>query len=92
MAKTQSPGDVAAWMLERLTGERCLYQEVAVYEIEKRFGKGFTYTNELGNPAIDRAVLREFRKLTEGEVVWDRGERMWRYRESHEPTDRRQVD
>ncbi len=73
--------DVAKWMLETLTRQRELDQEDAAYEIERRFGKRFIYENDNGNPAISREVLKEFRTLTEGTVVWIRGERRWRFRE-----------
>jgi hypothetical protein len=33
------------------------------------------YENENGNLAINRQVLKEFRKLTEKTVVWERGVR-----------------
>ena len=48
--------------------------------IEREFGPGFIYKNESGNPAIDKRVLREFRELTESNVVWDRLAFAWRHR------------
>lgn len=84
--------EVAEWMLQRLEKERYLYQEIIVYDIEGKFGDGFTYVNNNGNLAVDRRVLREFRRLTERNVIWERGERMWRYREGYDPPDKRQVD
>jgi hypothetical protein len=72
--------DVAEWMAAELERTRELDQETAVDRIARLFGKEFTYTNENGNPAIDRRVLKEFRKLSEDYVVWDQGERMWRKR------------
>jgi len=84
--------DVAEYMLKHLQEAQHLYQEVIVYKIRNDFGDEFVYTNENCNLAIDRKVLKEFRKLTEGTVVWERGERMWRKRKSHDPPNRRQVD
>ena len=80
----QPAKDVAAYMLQRLNEEDILYQEVVVYEIQDTFGDEFVYTNENGNLAIDRRVLAEFRKLTEGQVVWSRRERFWRRREDYD--------
>lgn len=84
--------DVAQWMLEQLNSANWLYQETIVYQIRENFGKEFTYDNENGNLAIDRRVLREFRKLTDENVVWDRGERCWRFRQSYDTPDKRQVE
>lgn len=84
--------EVAFWMVKRLEEEKYLYQETIVFEIESKFGSKFIYINENGNQAINRRVLSEFRKLTEKDVVWERGERMWRKRENYDPTGRRQVD
>jgi hypothetical protein len=78
--------DVAQWMLADLKRQEYLYQNEVVYEIGKRFGARFTYTNENGNLAIDQNVLKEFRQLTADNVTWERGERMWRFRkESDDP-------
>ena len=86
-----TPSDVAAWMAEELDRVEYLYQETAVYEIQTRFGDEFVYTNDNGNLAISREVLREFRKLTADTVVWERGERYWRFRESYDSPGRRQA-
>jgi Family of unknown function (DUF6953) len=50
----------------------------------------FTYDNDNGNLAISRNVLSAFRRLTGEDVVWDRDERMWRHRESHDAPGRQQ--
>ncbi len=84
-----SAKDVALWMLEKLKRERTLYQETAVGEIAHIFGEKFVYDNRQGNPAIDKDVLTEFRKLTEDTVVWERGERAWRFRDDTDPLSRR---
>jgi hypothetical protein len=86
------PADVAQWMVEQLEQEECLYQETVVCEIASRFGPEFVYINENGNLAIDRRVLREFRKFTEKTVVWERAERMWRKRQRYDPLDSRLAD
>ena len=69
-------------MSQELDRVQFLRQDQAAYDIKSTFGNEFTYINEHGNLAIDRRVLREFRTLTKDDVVWDRGERMWRRRAS----------
>ena len=80
--------EVAEWMLEELKREKYLHQEQVVYDIETKFGGEFTYINEYGNPAIDKRVLQVFRNLTEYSVVWESGEKLWRFREDHDPPGR----
>ena len=84
--------DVAAFMLKRLNEAKTLYQEVVVQEIQYQYGNEFVYINENGNLAISRKVLSEFRKLTEGQVVWSRGERYWRFRLDYEAPESRMTD
>jgi hypothetical protein len=82
--------DAADWMLKKFNeDDGILYQEEAALAIEELFGEGVTYLNENGSLAIDPAVLKEFRKLTEDTVVWVRGERYWRRRESFDEPGRR---
>jgi hypothetical protein len=64
--------------------------DMVVYEIADKFGEEFTYQNENGNRAIDRAVLKAFRALTEDTVIWERGQRMWRRREGFDESGRQQ--
>ena len=85
-----TPTQIAEWMIEQLNRKQYLYQEEAVYEIEKLFGKEFTYPNGNGNLAISNAVLVAFRKISEKTVVWERGERMWRQRGRGDEPGRRQ--
>jgi hypothetical protein len=70
--------DVAARLQEEFEQRGVLPQERAVRIIKDEFGAEFVYKNENGNPAIDRKVLREFRKLTDGSAAWDRSEKAWR--------------
>ena len=86
-----TPAEVAKWMLEELRRSGELYQEDAVWEIQRKFGSEFVYENENGNLAISRQVLKEFKALTPG-VVWEPGERMWRKREEGDPEGRRQAE
>lgn len=83
--------EVASWMVQQLDLQRELYQEDIVDELAASFGSEFVYENENGNLAIHQRVLTEFRKLTP-DVVWERGERMWRRRHPGDSPGRRQVD
>lgn len=84
--------DVAKWMLAQLNTSAYLYQETVVYDIKKQFGPDFVYTNESGNLAIGKDVLREFRKLTDGQVIWEKPEKAWRKLRPSETYTGRQVD
>jgi hypothetical protein len=79
-----NPREVAEFMLKRLTEDEVLYQNQVVYEIDEKFGADFVYINQNGNLGINKNVLSEFRKLTEGKVVWSRGQRFWRFIEDYE--------
>lgn len=74
--------EVANWMHEQFGQNTYLYQEDVVWKIKQQFGADFVYDNENGNLAISKSVLREFRKLTEEDAVWERGARCWRKRNS----------
>ncbi|CAM0797994.1 hypothetical protein RZS21_19855 [Acinetobacter baumannii] len=65
-------------MVKELDEQEFLYPEWAVWEIQEIFGDDFVSENENGNLTISKVVLKEFRKLTEGEVVWMRSEKAWR--------------
>jgi len=92
VSELPTSGDVARWMRDKIIKDKRMYQEHVVYKIRDEFGKEFIYTNNNGNPAISRAVLKEFRKLTENLVVWEKGERCWRLRSQHDTPGKRQVD
>jgi hypothetical protein len=81
---------VAAWMASRLEAEGEKYQDEVAPEILSRFGDRYTYENGLGNLAIKKDVLAEFRKLTGDKVIWERGRRLWRFREPGDAPGRRQ--
>ena len=84
--------DVANWMLDKIIKKRELYQNDVVYQIEEKFGSRFVYENRNGNLAINREVLKEFRKLTEKTVVWSRIEFCWRIRGADDPKVGRLVE
>lgn len=57
-----------------------LDQETVAWELHRQ-DDSLTYTNGNGNLGISKAVLAAFNKLTSnGEVVWSRSDRQWRYR------------
>lgn len=69
----------AQYMLEVLDRDGVLYQQQVVYELGERFGETCTHQNANGNLAISSKVLAEFRKLTEGKVVWEKSGFCWRW-------------
>lgn len=85
-----SAEDVAKWMLEQIGEKKPLYQDKAAWEIKKKFGSSFVYDNENGNPAIEKAVLDKFRKLSGNDIVWSRGDFCWRRRRANDKPGRQQ--
>ena len=83
---------VAEWMEAELASATFLHQETAVLQTTREFGDPFAYINEKGNWTLAKNVLREFLKLTEGSVVWDRSERAWRKLGDNESYSGRQVE
>ena len=83
--------EIAQWMVDQLEIRSELYQEDAVHEIAHMFGEEFTYENENGNAAIDKTVLKEFKKLTGDSVIWEHGQRMWRKRHDYDEPGRMQY-
>jgi hypothetical protein len=84
--------EVATWMFTQFDRSNYLCQDDTVYKIKKKFGKDFVYDNENGNLAIEKSVLKEFRRITEGKVVWERSEKAWRKLRPTEKYKGRQVD
>ena len=87
-----TPEAIAQWMASRLDEDKRgrLYQSDAVAEIAKLFGDEYTYTNDNGNPAIDKRILTAFRKITGNAVVWERWDFCWRKREDDDAPSRKQ--
>lgn len=84
--------DVAEWMAGHFGTAKYLYQDTVVYKIKKQFGDEFVYTNENGNSAIGKDVLKHFREITEGNVVWEKGSRAWRMLRNNETYKGRQTN
>ena len=69
---------MAQWMLEQFK-DGLLCQEAVADALEKNHGSDYVTENERnGNLSINKSLLREFRKITEGKVVWDRYDKNWR--------------
>ncbi len=77
---------VAKWMVQQLADQRSLYQEGLAKQIRDRFGEGFVYQTARGDLAINNLVLRAFGELNGNNVVWERANLRWTYREPfHRP-------
>jgi hypothetical protein len=83
--------DVAEWMLITIQELGELSQNDAFYEINKRFGSGFTTISNSGSPSLGRGVLTAFRKISDDTVIWERGDKKWRKREFFDAPGRRQY-
>lgn len=90
MPKVFVAEDVAAWMLSEVRAKRYLDQEDIVWKIQKKFGTNFTYDNDYGNLAVDKKVLRIFKKISSDEIVWSRSDKQWRIRERGDAPGRQQ--
>lgn len=75
---------VAQWMVKTLREQGEIYQDEVADTLHEKFSEEFVYENENGNWGISKAVLKEFRKLTEGWVKWEPSGRYWRLREKGE--------
>jgi len=89
MTDDVTPEIIAQWMVGEIEREQQLDQASAVSEIATRFGPEFVYENGNGNPAIDRRVLRAFRRATGDTVVWERWEFCWRQRNAYDAPGRK---
>jgi hypothetical protein len=86
--KTTSPALVAQFMAQLLRDRALLEQRLAAARIRERFGDEFTYRSRNGQWAIAKPVLTEFRKLTNDDLVWERGCQSWRRRRLSDPRGR----
>jgi hypothetical protein len=83
--------DVAEWMLTTIQEQGELSQNNAFYEINKRYGSGFTTITNSGSPSVGRGVLAAFKKISDDVVIWERGEKKWRKREFYDAPGRQQY-
>lgn len=76
------------WLMNSNRKSFCIKKQPSI--VSKKFGKDFVYTNVNGNLSIGKDVLKEFKKLSGDDVVWERGEKAWRYRASYDSAGRQQ--
>jgi len=86
-----TPSDVAQWMLSTIQEQGELTQSNAFYEINKRFGTGFTSITNSGSPSVGSSVLTAFRKISDDVIIWERGDKKWRKREFYDVPGRQQY-
>lgn len=70
---------ICEWMIDQLQERKQLYQRQVVDFIRSQYGDKYLYTNENGNPAIEKIVLREFRQQAKGRSAWDKHGSYWRW-------------
>jgi len=87
-----APAEIADYMISILERNNYLQQLTIVEEIKNTFGEEFTYINQNGNLAIRKDILLIFKRKTAGKVVWESGEKRWRFRESYDPQNKRRAD
>lgn len=75
-----TPDTVAAWMLDRVEREGCIYQDDVVDYLVKAKREDLLTENADGNLAIGKTVLASFLKLTATTVAWVKPDRYWRWR------------
>lgn len=72
-----TPTEIAQWMIDQFEERRTISQYIMARRIRETFGEEWLYRNQNGNPAIDKKVLAEFRKLKDESIEWDRGSQEW---------------
>jgi len=72
--------EVAAWMVNALASEGCLYQDDVVDFLIRSKQEVFLTENTDGNQVLNLPLLNAFKKLTADNVVWVRSGFYWRYR------------
>ena len=78
-------------MVESLQSQGRLSQSQTAEAIRVNFGDEFIYRNDNGNPAIDKAILKHFKKATADSAVWSKSGFYWRLREPDDDPNKRQV-
>ncbi|QXT36859.1 hypothetical protein KV697_06040 [Sphingomonas sanguinis] len=86
-----TPQQGADWMLKELQSKGWLDQEAAAYALHRQ-DKALTYTNDSGNLAISKDVLKIFNKIAPtASYVWSRSDRQWRKRAPRDAPGRAQY-
>jgi hypothetical protein len=83
-----APIEIATWMKSQIPENAMLRQAMVAWQIKCDFGQEFTYLNKQGNLAIRADILKEFRRITEGTIVWSRSQQAWRNRREGDPEGR----
>jgi uncharacterized protein YbbK (DUF523 family) len=67
-------------MLDQMGDSHWLHQEAIAQRIQMSCGEEFVYVyrNKNRKLGIRKAVLAEFRRLTQGQLIWVLSERAWR--------------
>ncbi len=71
---------VAEWMVSELNRQGCLYQDDVDDRLVKTKHEDLLRENAEGSLVVGTKLLKEFRKLTEKDVVWVRTDFYWRFR------------
>jgi hypothetical protein len=93
MANEQyTPRDVARWMLDQVKATGFLFEDEAAFAVERQFGKEFLRDDEEERHTMVPRVLTVFEELAGNTVVWQRGDQLWRLRETDDLPGWQQVD
>ncbi|MCE3289372.1 MAG: hypothetical protein K0R83_1384 [Caulobacter sp.] len=84
-----TPLEAARWMLQRYEAKRFLYQEEAATHLLHLHDSELAYYDGNGNVCVGKTVLTIFNRLTP-DVVYERGEKLWRDRLSSDQPGRQQ--
>ena len=71
---------VAEWMVQEIKFTGTLHQEAAIEYVKTHFGEEFVFQSEKGHLGIEKSVLKEFRKLKDSQVFWQREEKCWTHK------------
>lgn len=74
------PEQVAAWMLDQVGAEGCIYQDDVVDYVLKVHGEQWLRENADGNLVLGKEILAAFVAISKETVVWVKPDRYWRFR------------
>jgi hypothetical protein len=82
--------ELAKWMQNRLTDQKCVYQDESVDVAIKAKAEHLYRINDDGNIVLGKDVLAAFKKLNATTAVWVKPDRYWRWRCSTDEPGREQ--
>jgi len=85
-----TPTEIAEWLTAEILRLGAVAQADVIPAVAKRFGNRFIKVNEGGNYALAPAILKEFTKVSERAIVWDRERKLWRARQPDDGPGRQQ--